>query len=114
MVVDVELNPYLLLKGEPQRINDQEAVFYKPRWSAFFRTPLELWLRVRGCDTVVVVGSNLPNSPRATLFDASARDFRTVLVTDAVSQVSAQRLIDLKLIGVHSQPTGEVLAALGA
>lgn len=50
--------------------------------------------------TVVVAGCNLPNCPRATLFDASERDFRTVLVTDAVSGVTVERLADLERIGV--------------
>ena len=34
--------------------------------------------RALGVDTIVVAGCNLPNCPRATLFEASERDFRTV------------------------------------
>jgi nicotinamidase-related amidase len=97
----VALEPEKLLAGEPQYVGPDEAIFFKPRWSAFYRTDLESWLRQRGVTTVVVAGCNLPNCPRATLFDASERDFRTVLVTDAVSQASGERLGDLERIGVN-------------
>ncbi|WP_328469181.1 cysteine hydrolase [Actinoplanes sp. NBC_00393] len=99
----------VLLAGEPQALGKNEIVLFKPRWGAFYRTPLEAWLRERDVDTVVVAGCNLPNCPRATLFEASERDFRTVLVGDAVSQVSAERLTDLAGIGVNILPTGAVL-----
>ncbi len=85
---------------------------FKPRWSAFYRTGVEEWLRDNDCDTVVIAGCNLPNCPRATLFDASARDFRGVLVTDAVSQASSERVADLRAIGIHPMPTAEVTAAV--
>lgn len=85
---------------------------FKPRWSAFHRTQLEQWLRGEGCDTVLVAGCNLPNCPRATLFDASERDFRTALATDAVSQISDERLADLARIGVRHYSTADVVAAL--
>lgn len=91
----VDLDPELLLSGVPQSIGPEEVVIFKPRWSALHRTGLETWLRDHGCDTVVVAGCNLPNCPRATLFDASERDFRCVLATDAVSQVSPERVGDL-------------------
>lgn len=101
-----------LRAGEPQSVGDSEVVFFKPRWSAFHRTGLEAWLRDRGIDTVVVAGCNLPNCPRATLFDATERDFRSVLVTDAVSQVSDERLADLEAIGVRLLETRTVIGAL--
>ncbi len=108
----VDLDATLLLSGAPQHVSAAEAIFYKPRWSAFFRTGLESWLLERGCDTVVVVGCNLPNCPRTTLFDASERDLRAVLVTDAVSQVTAERLADLELIGVRLMSAAVVTARL--
>ncbi len=65
-----------------------------------------------GVDTIVVAGCNLPNCPRATLFDASSRDLRTVLVTDATSQVSDERLADARSIGVVPMTAAEVGGAL--
>jgi nicotinamidase-related amidase len=88
-------------------------VIFKPRWSAFHRTELEALLHAQNCDTVVVAGCNLPNCPRATLFDATERDFRTVLVSDAVSQTSPERVADLERIGVALRSTTDVLTLPG-
>jgi nicotinamidase-related amidase len=101
----VRLDAAVLLARQMQFIGDREVVLFKPRWSGFYRTGLEAWLRQGGCDTVVVAGCNLPNCPRATLFDASERDFRAVLVTDAVSETTEERLADLERIGVHLYTT---------
>ena len=108
---DAELDAETLLAGKPQQLGDAEVVLYKPRWGAFHRTGLEQLLRDQGVDTVVVAGCNLPNCPRATLFEASSRDFRTVLVTDAVSMTTPERLADLAGIGVHLATTAEVVDA---
>ena len=114
LVGPVELDPELLLAGEPQPVGEDEIVLFKPRWSAFHRTPLEAWLHAREVSTVVVAGCNLPNCPRASLFDASERDFRTVLVTDAVSQTTPERLDDLARIGVNLLSSSEVADALSS
>lgn len=102
-----------LLAGDVQQLGEREVIFFKPRWSAFHRTELESWLRKQGCDTVLVAGCNLPNCPRATLFDASERDFRTALATDAVSQTTEERLADLERIGVQLLLTDQILAKMG-
>ncbi len=73
---------------------------------------MEGWLLENGADTVLVVGCNVPNCPRATLFDASERDFRTVLAHDAVSQGTSERLADLVSIGVQITDVAGVLSAL--
>lgn len=109
----VRLDTELLLRGEPQRLSETELIVYKPRWSAFYRTRLNEELSARGIDTVVVAGCNLPNCPRASLFDASERDYRTVLVTDAVSQCTSDRLRDLELIGVQLMDVRAVEVELG-
>ncbi len=105
---EAQLSPDRLLAGSMQEIGPGERIMYKPRWSAFYRTPLEEHLRDQGVTTVVVAGCNLPNCPRATLFDASERDYRAVLVEDATSQVTAERLRDLTLIGVTLTDTQTV------
>lgn len=105
----IRLDPGLLGAGHLQQVGDREVILFKPRWSAFHRTRLEDWLHGQNCDTVLVAGCNLPNCPRATLFDASERDFRAVLVTDAVSQTSEERTADLERLGVRLHSTAEVL-----
>ncbi|PFG68144.1 LOW QUALITY PROTEIN: nicotinamidase-related amidase [Propionibacteriaceae bacterium ES.041] len=109
---DTPLDAAALRTGAPQVLGEQEVVFFKPRWSAFHRTELEGWLRNRALDTIVVAGCNLPNCPRATLFDATERDFRSVLVVDAVSQLSDERLTDLEAIGVRLLQTRHVVDQL--
>ncbi|GAA3964946.1 isochorismatase family cysteine hydrolase [Gordonia caeni] len=102
-----------LRAGGTQRVGPEEFVVYKPRWSAFHRTELDELLRERSVSTVVVAGCNLPNCPRATLFDASERDYRTVLVADATSQTTPERLADLTLIGVQTSDVAAVRTAIG-
>ncbi|WP_182446463.1 cysteine hydrolase family protein [Streptacidiphilus sp. PB12-B1b] len=109
-----ELDAPALLAGEAQYLAEREAVLFKPRWGAFHRTGLERLLRGWAVSTVVVAGCNLPNCPRATLFEASERDLRAVLVTDAVSRTSEERLADLAGISVRLAGTAEVRAALAA
>lgn len=108
----VRLDSEILLSGKAQPVGEREVVVFKPRWSGFYRTDLEEWLLQEGCDTVVVAGCNLPNCPRATLFDASERDLRAVVVTDAVSQATEERLADLERIGVHRYTTETAIKAL--
>ena len=96
----IELNDRSLLAGGMQQIGPLEWVMYKPRWSAFYATPLESHLRSYGVTTVVVSGCNFPNCPRATLFDASARDFRSVLISDAVSRFDDLGQHEMNGIGV--------------
>ncbi len=111
-LVDADPDWELLRSGAPQQVGADEFLLCKPRWSAFHRTPLAALLRELGVTTVVVAGCNLPNCPRATLFDATERDYRAVLVTDATSQTTPERLADLELIGVQLSTVDEVSAAL--
>lgn len=90
-----------LLRGEPQWLAPREAVLYKPRWGAFYRTPLEQILGEQGSDTVVVAGCNFPNCPRTTIYEASERDFRIVAVEDALSGLYPRGIEELRSIGVH-------------
>jgi nicotinamidase-related amidase len=57
----------------------------------------------------VLAGCNFPNCPRATLFDASQRDYRVVVVEDATSGVTPERLADAVALGVHTLPTETVI-----
>lgn len=94
------LDPERLLAGELQELGANEWAMHKPRWGAFYRTPLEEHLRTLGADTVVVCGCNFPNCPRATVYEASERDLRVVLVTDAVSGLYERGAEELANIGV--------------
>jgi nicotinamidase-related amidase len=108
-----ELDPELLLKGVPQRLADREYAVFKPRWGAFYQTPLDELLREHGVDTLVVAGCNFPNCPRATLVEASERDYRLVAVTDAISGVHDRGLTEIAGIGVQLMGSDEVVTTLG-
>lgn len=109
---DTDLDDDLLLKGEPQILGPNEYALFKPRWGAFYRTPLAELLAEHGVDTVVFAGCNMPNCPRASIIQAHERDFRVVLATDAISNASDQGYQEIAAIGTTLMPTGEIIAAL--
>ena len=55
----------------------------KNRWSSFFQTNLELALRVRGLDTIVLAGGSTDVGIAATAYAARDLDFGIVIVRDA-------------------------------
>jgi nicotinamidase-related amidase len=106
------LNPELLLGGGIQRVGDHDFVIYKPRWGAFFRTPLEEHLRALEITTIVFAGCNFPNCPRTSIYEASERDFRIVVAGDAISGMTADGRNELANIGVVVLPTADIVAAM--
>ncbi len=107
-----DLDCELLLRGEIQRLGPHEAVIYKPRWSAFFGTPLDPYLLAAGISTLVVTGCNYANCPRATIYDASCRDYRLIVVRDAISGIQGRDVTQLEGIGAVVASSEELLAAL--
>jgi nicotinamidase-related amidase len=108
---DLTLDHEALLRGEVQRLTDRETVIYKPRWGAFYRTPLEEHLR--GCEvsTLVFSGCNFPNCPRTSIYEACERDFRVVLARDAISGLYERGERELRAIGVVLLDSDDVVAA---
>jgi len=108
-VRDVTLDAERLLDGEFQEIGPREWVLYKPRWSAFYRTGLGDFLDDRAIDTIVICGCNFPNCPRTTIYEASERDYRIVLVPDATSGVYERGLREIEQIGGVLKDTSEAV-----
>ena len=108
---DAELDDEALLRGEPQRLGPKEFALYKPRWGAFYRTRLADLLAEHGVDTLVFAGCNLPNCPRASIIEAHERDYRVVLVTDAVSQASDQGFREIAGLGTVLCTTAEAVGS---
>jgi nicotinamidase-related amidase len=108
----VKLDTELLLKGKLQQVAMKEWIMYKPRWGAFYSTPLEKHLRDLNTNTVVICGCNFPNCPRTTVYEASERDFRVVLIKDATSNVYEHGLHELDKIGVELMTSDDCIAAL--
>jgi nicotinamidase-related amidase len=108
----LSLDTELLLQGEPQQVTANEWIMYKPRWGAFYATPLENHLHKLNVNTVVICGCNFPNCPRTTVYEASERDFQVVLIKDATSKVYEQGLQELENIGVELMTSVDCVAAL--
>ncbi|MES9923015.1 MAG: isochorismatase family cysteine hydrolase [Candidatus Thiodiazotropha endolucinida] len=104
----IKLNANVLLAGELQQIGSNEFVMYKPRWGAFYGTRLEDFLNKRKLDTLVFSGCNYPNCPRTSIYEASERDFRVVLVKDAMSQLYPRGEEEMENIGVSLLGTHEI------
>src|SRR5207244_13482743 len=107
-----ELVAELLLRGELQRIGEHEVVIYKPRWGAFYDTPLHAHLARLGVSTVAFCGVNFPNCPRTSIYEASERDFRVVLATDAISGSYERGERELSNIGVRMMSSDAIIAAM--
>lgn len=106
----VRLDYEQLLNGDLQSLGPKEWVMYKPRWGAFYLTPLEKHLIDLRVNTVVICGCNFPNCPRTTIYEASERDLRIVLVTDATSGIYERGLQEMRNIGVTLIDTDECVA----
>jgi len=93
-----------------------DIVFVKKKPSGFHGTPLLGYLVERGIDTVIVTGGATSNCVRATVFDASSWNFRTIVAQEAVFDripVShAISLFDMDRQFADVTPVDEVLAYL--
>ena len=106
---DTTLDAELLLSGGVQMAGAHESIIYKPRWGAFFGTRLEQHLRGLTVSTLVFAGCNFPNCPRTSIYEASERDFRIVVIEDAMSGFYDRGRTELENIGVHVLDTESFL-----
>lgn len=72
-----------------QRAEDYDVP--KHRWSAFSGTHLELSLRSRGIDTILLVGGSTHVGIASTAYDARDKDFQVVVVRDGCHGFAEQR-----------------------
>jgi ureidoacrylate peracid hydrolase len=63
-----------------------DYVIPKHRWNAFHQTSLELSLRTRGIDTILVCGGATEIGVASTAFGARDLDFHQIFVIDACTQ----------------------------
>lgn len=93
------LDTATLLTGSPQRLSTNETIFYKPRWGCFHGTALHEELHNRGINTLIITGTWFSNCVRTTVYEATARDYRVVLIKDAVAGMYDRGEADLVRIG---------------
>jgi nicotinamidase-related amidase len=60
-----------------------DVVVSKQRWSSFHQTNLDLQLRVRGIETIVIAGGSTDVGIASTVFSARDLDYGIVVVRDA-------------------------------
>jgi nicotinamidase-related amidase len=86
----------------------QDVIVRKSKFSAFFGTPLESYLRYDGVDTLVVAGVSTSGCVRAAVTDAFSHNFRVVVIEEATGDrsPSAHRAnlfdMDMKMADVES------------
>lgn len=106
---DPRLDPDVLLDGKFQQVSDGEFIMYKSRWGAFYKTGLDEFLKEKGVNTLVFTGCNFPNCLRASIYEASERDYKIIMASDAVSGVYEKGLSELKNIGVKLMTAEELI-----
>lgn len=83
--------------------SDYEII--KPRYSAFFQTSLDLLLRRKGVDTVILTGTTTPNCIRTTCYDAISLDYRVVVAEDCCSsnteEIQRSNMLDMANVGAE-------------
>ena len=69
-------------------VREEERILEKRRYSAFFATDLDLWLREHGITAVVVTGVALNICVRSTIHDAFFHGYAVTLASDACRATS--------------------------
>ena len=64
----------------------------KKRYSAFPATDLEFLVRRLGADTLILAGINTTTCILCTAFDATNRDYRVVIASDAVDSMDGEEM----------------------
>lgn len=68
---------------------DGEPVMYKHRFSSFYHTPLEEFLREDDRDTLIIIGVTSANCMHATAIDGWNKNYKIVCVADTTTAVPA-------------------------
>jgi len=99
-------------------VSADDIVFVKKKPSGFHGTPLLGYLIERDIDTVIIMGGSTSNCVRATVFDASSYNFRTMVVQDGVFDripiSHAISLFDMDRQFADVVPSEEVIGYLNA
>lgn len=93
-----------------RRDTDYEII--KPRYSAFFQTPLDLLLRRLGVRGVLLAGTTTPNCIRTTCYDAISLDYQVVVLSDCCSsnteEIQRANLLDMANVGADIRTSGQL------
>lgn len=94
----------------------RDLVIRKEKPSGFFGTPLQSYLQLLGCDSLIITGTTTSGCVRATVLDAFSMNIRCTVVEDGCfdrSQAShAINLCDMNAKYANVLPSEEVLKHL--
>jgi nicotinamidase-related amidase len=76
---------------------DDYVIDTKHRLSSWIGTPLESWLRVRGVESVLLIGINTNTCVQCAAFEAFNRDYAAIVVSDCVHSMYGADLHDFAL-----------------
>ena len=82
----------VLAELEPQ---EDDYYIVKYRWSAFHQTYLDLALRTRGIDTVIISGGSTDVGVTSTLYSGRDLDYNMIVASDACGTSHDQRAHDI-------------------
>jgi biuret amidohydrolase len=69
--------------------NEGEPVMYKHRFSSFYNTPLDEYMREVGADTLVIAGVTSANCAHATAIDGWNKNYKVIVLADTTTAVPA-------------------------
>jgi nicotinamidase-related amidase len=81
-----------------------DVVIVKRQWGAFYGTDLDLQLRRRGIDTIVLCGISTSHGVESTARDAYERGYQQIFVEDAMAARDAED---------HRHTVGSILPRIG-
>lgn len=68
---------------------DDEPVIRKHRFSSFYHTPLNEYMRKAGADTLIVAGVSTGNCQMATAIDGANQDYKIIVLADTTAAIPA-------------------------
>lgn len=93
-----------------------EKVLMKPRFSAFFHTELDQYLRRKGINTVLLAGTTTPNCIRCSCYDAISLDYRCIVLEPCCSsqtpEIQAANIEDMERVGAEILREESILSLL--
>ena len=84
---------WVLVDAADPKPDDYYIVKY--RWSAFFQTYLDLALRTRRIDTLIISGGSTDVGVTSTLYSGRDLDYNMIVVSDACGTSHDQRAHDM-------------------
>jgi len=98
---EVTKNPMRVIAGSSSsevlpELDPRPDDYYIPkfRWSAFFQTSLDLSLRARGIDTLIISGGSTDVGIVSTVFSGRDMDYHMIIVRDACGSAHGQQAHD--------------------